>query len=61
MINRLHRWLRTDGVVFEAAWHVEPNRGGAGAHVHLYQHGSFIPRATLLDRARRAGFDDVWI
>lgn len=61
MINMLHRRLRRGGVVWEAAWHVEPNRLDDGAHVHLLQHGSFVPRGDLLDLARRSGFDDVWI
>lgn len=61
MINTLHRRLRRGGVVWEAAWHVEPNRLDDGAHVHLWQHGSFVPRGDLLDLARRSGFDDVWI
>lgn len=61
MINRLHRRLRKDGVVFEAAWHVEPNSRSDGAHVHLYQHGSFVLRETLRESACRAGFADVWI
>lgn len=61
MINMLHRRLRRGGVVWEAAWHVEPNRLDDGAHVHLWQHGSFVPRGDLLALARRSGFDDVWI
>ncbi len=57
---RLRYELRKSlGVAFEWAWNVEPNPKGTGHHVHLFEHGAYIPQRLLSRLADKNGMGGV--
>lgn len=49
-VRKLALNLRADGYSCEWAWTVEQGAKTGMRHVHLLQHGNFVPQATLQDR-----------
>jgi hypothetical protein len=54
-VNRVREILKGEGFrSSEWAYHVERNPKGTGYHAHAWQHGDYIPQATLQEVCRRA-------
>jgi hypothetical protein len=51
--------VRHAGVGLSWCWHVEPNPGGTGHHVHYFQRGDFVPQQLLSHIADRRGMGAV--
>lgn len=48
-VRTLAMQVRRAGYVWETAWSVERGKKTGMKHVHLLQHGSYVPQATLQD------------
>ncbi len=54
-LNRIRHELAREVGPFEWSWQTEPNPAGTGAHVHAWQHGSYVPQRLLSEVAARNG------
>jgi hypothetical protein len=54
-VKRFRHAVVSNGYAWEHSWMIEPNPAGTGHHLHGYQHGDFVPQATLSDIADGEG------
>ena len=59
---RLLYGIKQAGYRTEWCWYVEPNPKGTGHHIHVHQHGDYLPQRELVDLADGVGFGrNTWI